>query len=43
MSPRSVDKIVADLLDAVRATGELVGRGREATSQIECCVLPERR
>lgn len=30
MSRRSVDKIVADLLDAVQATSELVERGREA-------------
>jgi uncharacterized protein with HEPN domain len=30
MSPRSVDKIVADLLDAVEATNELVQRGRNA-------------
>ena len=30
MSRRSVDKVVADLLDAVQASSELVGRGREA-------------
>lgn len=30
MSRRSVHKIVADLLDAVQATSELVERGREA-------------
>jgi uncharacterized protein with HEPN domain len=30
MSRRSVDKIVADLIDAVQATSELVERGREA-------------
>lgn len=30
MSRRSVDKIVADLLDAVQATSELVERGRDA-------------
>lgn len=30
MSRRSVDKIVADLLDAVQATRELVERGRKA-------------
>lgn len=30
MSRRSVDKIVADLLDAVQASSELVERGREA-------------
>lgn len=42
MSGRSVDKIVADLLDAVQATSELVERGREAYNQIECCALPER-
>jgi len=30
MSRRSVDKIVADLLDAVEATRELVERGRQA-------------
>lgn len=30
MSRRAVNKIVADLLDAVQATSELVERGREA-------------
>jgi hypothetical protein len=30
MSGRPVDKIVADLLDAVEAASELVGRGRGA-------------
>lgn len=30
MSSRAVDKIVADLLDAVEAARELVGRGRES-------------
>ena len=30
MSRRTVDKIVIDLLDAVQAASELVGRGRDA-------------
>lgn len=30
MSGRPVDKVVADLLDAVGAASELVGRGRDA-------------
>ena len=30
MSRRPIDKIVADLLDAVGAASELVGRGRDA-------------